>query len=304
MSPTDHAHGRLWLGSPRRPSRSRPSRRGRHSLAAAVALALVGAALAGPVIADESAADAADADAAETAAAAVGPAGPVPAPGDRFLARGWERSAPSVPAGALPGVTAEPVRADERASRAAPRPELVLRRPEAVLGQPLPQQVLAKPIRRRATLPKLGGACGYNPRIQQFPALDAHQMANARTIVAVGKLLGLPPRAAVIAVATAYQESWIRNLNWGDRDSLGLFQQRPSYGWGTKAQIRTPAYAAAAFYGPLVAIPGWERMPLTVAAQAVQRSAFPNRYAQWELLAATVVDRLLEVPDRQLRCRR
>ncbi|WP_051098266.1 hypothetical protein [Sporichthya polymorpha] len=300
MFPTHHAHRRLWPGSPRRLSRFRPSH-GRHSLAAAVALSLVGAALASPVIADEPHADAVDAAAL---ASPLGPAGPAPAPGDRFLPRGWERTATPAPSAATPGVTSEPVTADVRASRAAARPELALRRPEVVIGQPLPQRVLAKPIQRRARLPHLSRACGYTRRIQQLPALDAHQLANARTIVAVGQLLGLPPRAAVIALATAYQESWIRNLNWGDRDSLGLFQQRPSYGWGTRKQITTPAYAAAAFYGPLVSIPGWERMPLTVAAQAVQRSAFPNRYAQWELLAATVVDRLLEVPDRELRCRR
>ncbi|GGK36669.1 hypothetical protein GCM10010124_31640 [Pilimelia terevasa] len=81
---------------------------------------------------------------------------------------------------------------------------------------------------------------------------------------------------------TAMQESGLRNLPGGDRDSVGLFQQRPSQGWGTVAQLRDPAYAATKFYQRLAKVPGWERMSVTDAAQAVQRSAYPNAYAKHE----------------------
>jgi hypothetical protein len=153
-------------------------------------------------------------------------------------------------------------------------------------------------------LPRMTRSCGYRASLQERPDLDAEQLGNARAIVALGQLLGLPPRAEVIALATAYQESWLRNVHWGDRDSLGLFQQRPSQGWGRPKHLLAPNYAAAAFYLPLSRLPHWWRMPLTKAAQAVQASAFPNAYARWELLAATLVDRQLHVPDAQLNCSR
>ncbi|HEY6796544.1 MAG TPA: hypothetical protein VI248_17855, partial [Kineosporiaceae bacterium] len=98
---------------------------------------------------------------------------------------------------------------------------------------------------------------------------DGEQRANAVTILAVGARLGVPPSGQVIALATAMQESSLRNLPSGDRDSIGLFQQRPSAGWGTPAQLRDPAYAAERFYRALLAVPGWQSMPLTDAAQAV-----------------------------------
>ncbi len=112
--------------------------------------------------------------------------------------------------------------------------------------------------------------------------LDVDQAANSTTIAAVGKRLGLPDHAVTVALATALQESRLRNLDYGDRDSLGLFQQRPSQGWGTPTEIMTPSYAAAAFYRALVRITGWQTMPITQAAQEVQRSAAPTAYAQWE----------------------
>lgn len=108
--------------------------------------------------------------------------------------------------------------------------------------------------------------------------LTAEQAENATTIAAVGVRRGLPARAVSIALATAYQESKIRNLDYGDRDSLGLFQQRPSMGWGTPKQIRDPFYATNAFYDALVRIEGYDRMRITEAAQAVQRSGFPDAY--------------------------
>jgi hypothetical protein len=108
------------------------------------------------------------------------------------------------------------------------------------------------------------------------------QTENAATISAVGTTRGLPERAVTIALATALQESGLHNLGHGDRDSLGLFQQRPSQGWGTKRQIMDPAYAAGAFYDRLVEVPGYAKLPLTVAAQRVQRSGFPRAYARHE----------------------
>ena len=121
------------------------------------------------------------------------------------------------------------------------------------------------------------------------------QAANAATISAVGTSRELPERAVTIALATALQESSLRNIAHGDRDSLGLFQQRPSQGWGTEQQIQDPVYAAGEFYEHLVKVEGYERLPLTVAAQRVQRSGYPEAYAKHEpdatLLAAALTGR-------------
>ncbi|MCC2276211.1 NlpC/P60 family protein [Streptomyces sp. ET3-23] len=115
--------------------------------------------------------------------------------------------------------------------------------------------------------------------------LPAEQISNAKTIVATGISLRVPERGQIVALATAMQESRIRNLNYGDLDSLGLFQQRPSAGWGTPEQIRDPVYASTRFYKALLEVHGWQQMTVTQAAQAVQASGFPNAYAQWEPLA-------------------
>ncbi|XMS41354.1 hypothetical protein ACLF6K_16940 [Streptomyces xanthophaeus] len=112
--------------------------------------------------------------------------------------------------------------------------------------------------------------------------MTPEQAANAATIAAVGISKGLPDRAVTIALATAMQESSLRNLDHGDRDSLGLFQQRPSQGWGTPEQITDPVYSAGIFYDHLVDVPGYSRLPLTVAAQKVQRSGYPQAYAKHE----------------------
>ena len=98
----------------------------------------------------------------------------------------------------------------------------------------------------------------------------------------------MPAQGQVIALAAALQESGLRNLAHGDRDSLGLFQQRPSQGWGTPIQIRTPTYAATRFYQALLAVPDWQQLPLTAAAQAVQHSAHPTAYAQHESAARQI----------------
>jgi hypothetical protein len=126
---------------------------------------------------------------------------------------------------------------------------------------------------------------------------DSTQRKNAATIIQVGQALGISNRGLVVAVATAMQESQLYNLGDlganNDHDSLGLFQQRPSMGWGTAAQVTDPVYAATAFYLALKRVPGWESMAVTVAAQRVQRSAFPNSYAQWETDATSLVQEVL-----------
>lgn len=110
-------------------------------------------------------------------------------------------------------------------------------------------------------------------------ALSADQRQNASTIIAVGKSKGMTKKDMVTAIATALVESELRNVAYGDRDSLGLFQQRPSMGWGTPAQVQNPSYAAGKFYDTLKTVPGYASLPEGVAAQAVQRSGFPGKYA-------------------------
>lgn len=118
--------------------------------------------------------------------------------------------------------------------------------------------------------------------------LDPDQAANAATIAGVGKRLGAPDHAVTVAIATALQESKLRNVDHGDLDSLGLFQQRPSQGWGTAAQVSDPTYAAAAFYRRLLQVPHWESLPVADAAQEVQRSAAGSAYADWEPQARAI----------------
>jgi hypothetical protein len=119
--------------------------------------------------------------------------------------------------------------------------------------------------------------------------VSGEQLANAAAIVATGRELGVPDRGLWVALGTALQESGLRNLDYGDRDSLGLFQQRPSQGWGSPAEVRDPRYAATQFFTRLLAVPGWTEMPLWQAAQTVQRSAFPLAYAKWEQTAANIL---------------
>jgi hypothetical protein len=118
--------------------------------------------------------------------------------------------------------------------------------------------------------------------------LTADQAQNATIIAAVAFRLGLPDHAVTIGLATALRESRLVNLTYGDRDSLGLFQQRPSQGWGRPDQILDPVYAATAFYHHLEQVPGWESMPVTEAAQTVQHSAAPMAYAPYESEARAV----------------
>lgn len=111
---------------------------------------------------------------------------------------------------------------------------------------------------------------------------STRQTANAALISAVAVDRGLPPRAASIALATSYQESKLENVDNGDRDSLGLFQQRPSQDWGTPEEILDPVHATNAFYDALVKIDGYQTMPLNDAAQQVQRSGYPQAYTDHE----------------------
>lgn len=120
---------------------------------------------------------------------------------------------------------------------------------------------------------------GYGPQ----------EMGHAATIVAVGKQMNVPERGWVIAITTAITESRLRNLTYGDRDSLGLFQQRPSQGWGSVQQIMNPNYSSEQFYRHLTALPNWQNMSVAEAAQTVQRSGFPDRYALFESVAHQIV---------------
>ncbi len=137
--------------------------------------------------------------------------------------------------------------------------------------------------------------------------LDAEQAANAATIAAVGVRLSMPDRGVVVALATAMQESQLRNLphlgERNDHDSLGLFQQRPSQGWGTEEQVRDPRYAAERFYLALREVPGWQEMRVTDAAQRVQRSAFPEAYEKWAKDATVLATALLGRAGAALSCR-
>jgi LysM repeat protein len=134
------------------------------------------------------------------------------------------------------------------------------------------------------------------PRSGSVVALTAEMRANALIIVQVGRQKGVDDYGIVIALAAAAQESGLRNVRYGDRDSLGLFQQRPSTGWGAPGQVLDPHFAARAFFGGpgnpnagrtrgLLDIPGWRSLSVAAAAQAVQISAYPTAYAKWETSA-------------------
>ncbi|MFF2902719.1 C40 family peptidase [Streptomyces sp. NPDC057966] len=133
-------------------------------------------------------------------------------------------------------------------------------------------------------------ACAaVNTSLDKGLNLSTEQQTNATVIIGVGVEMGIPIRGQVVAIATALQESGLRNIEHGDRDSLGLFQQRPSQGWGTRAQIMDPKYSSGQFYSHLLKSKGWERKTINDAAQTVQRSGFPNAYAQHESRAVQIV---------------
>ncbi|MBC2932979.1 hypothetical protein [Nocardioides sp. zg-1228] len=135
----------------------------------------------------------------------------------------------------------------------------------------------------RGAVPPLLDSSGCTAEVDGHTVeVDLEQAENAALITAVSIERGMPARAASIALATAYQESKLYNIDYGDRDSVGLFQQRPSQGWGSVAQLTDPVYATNAFYDALQKVEGYDTMEITVAAQEVQRSGFPDAYADHE----------------------
>jgi hypothetical protein len=152
----------------------------------------------------------------------------------------------------------------------------------------------AKPVSPKAQVPSSAALMPNGvPSDQVSFEPNAEQKANAEQIIKTGEGMHLSPRAQVIAVATSLQETHLNNYghlgDTNDHDSLGLFQQRPSSGWGTPEQLVDPTYASTAYYTGLTNVPGYESMPLTDAAQAVQVSAYPDAYAKWETMAANIV---------------
>lgn len=133
---------------------------------------------------------------------------------------------------------------------------------------------------------------------------DPDQSQSASTIVAVGVFKkGVPARGAIVATTTAIQESKLRNLAYGDLDSLGLFQQRKSQGWGTTEQIQDPVFSSGSFYNALLNVPGWETMPIGEAAQAVQKSGFPDAYKEHESQGEVITDVMTGSAHEAIGCR-
>lgn len=129
------------------------------------------------------------------------------------------------------------------------------------------------------------------------------QASNTAVITAIALRRSLPPRAATIAIATALQESKVRNVAYGDRDSLGLFQQRPSQGWGTAEQILNPEYSSGKFYDALVKVPDWQTSDIAAVAQSVQRSADGTAYARHEAKARATASVLAGFSPGGIGCR-
>jgi hypothetical protein len=233
----------------------RQIRRGRKVIVASA----VGAALVVPPVAAFAGGSSGDAPAAAERSSTSAPAAPGQAP-----------SGP-VPVPSTP-VQPPPTKEEAPSTPAPPPPPQAPVAPAPVPEPPKPAEPPAPPL-----------PAGLSPS----------QVENATTIARVAVERGLPDHAVTVALATALQESGLENLNYGDRDSLGLFQQRPSQGWGTPAQVTDPRYAAGKFYDSLVQVPGWQWLPVTVAAQEVQRSAFPDAYAKWEGLATDLCKALV-----------
>lgn len=131
----------------------------------------------------------------------------------------------------------------------------------------------------------------------QADGLTADQRQLVSLIISIGRQRDLPPRAWQIAIQAGMTESGLRNLNYGDRDSLGIFQMRPSMNWGSVAQLQDPDYEINKFYDVLVSVPDWDQLRPGTSAQAVERSAFPDRYHRWEPMASYLVENLGQVSD-------
>jgi hypothetical protein len=132
--------------------------------------------------------------------------------------------------------------------------------------------------------------------------VDLEQARWTSLMAGIAQRRGLPPRATTIAIATAFQESKIHNIDYGDRDSVGLFQQRPSQGWGSVKQISDPHYSIGRFYDALVEVDGYAKMAVTDAAQKVQRSAHPGAYAQHENYARALASSLRGYSPARFTC--
>jgi hypothetical protein len=228
---------------------------------------------------------------------------PVPASVDAATLDRTEPAARSLDRGATPFPSTGTV------PSLAPTPSAGAGTPPASPSAPgsTPAKSPAKPTVKATTGPRVKPSPTKAAPPAPVGGLTQQQMNNAATIVKVGQQRQMPKRAYVIAIATALQESYLRNLANGnlpesmslpneglgyDHDSVGLFQQRPSSGWGTVAQCMTPSYSAGTFYERLALVFGWESMSLAAAAQAVQISAFPDAYAKHEPLATQIVDAL------------
>ena len=126
------------------------------------------------------------------------------------------------------------------------------------------------------------GTAGADPQLRTgLASLNATHLLKVAVEAAVGLRRSMPVQAVVVALAAALQESKLENRDDGDRDSIGLFQQRPSQGWGTPGKLKDPRYAADHFYTALKKVKGYQKMRVTDAAQRVQRSAYPNAYQKW-----------------------
>jgi peptidoglycan DL-endopeptidase CwlO len=141
-------------------------------------------------------------------------------------------------------------------------------------------------------LPEGGGVGTVDAR-----NLTDEQRGNAATMISIGKQRKLPPLGWQVAIQAGMTESGLRNLDYGDRDSLGFFQMRPSQGWGTVDQVTDPTYEINKFYDVLLEVPNWKEQRPGDSAQEVERSAFPDRYHRWELMAATLVHNIGAVAD-------
>jgi hypothetical protein len=153
----------------------------------------------------------------------------------------------------------------------------------------------------RQVVPRIGTGCIVHGGEFDVP-LSAGQASLAATIAGVADHRALPVRAVTIAYATALQESHLANLPYGDRDSVGIFQQRPSQGWGTRRQLLDPVYASARFFAALVAIPGYLRLPVYRAAQDVQRSADGSAYGQYAPQGAVMASGFSGASARSVWC--
>lgn len=137
---------------------------------------------------------------------------------------------------------------------------------------------------------------------QQTVLLDTEQASIAATIAGVAARDHLPEQAVTIAYAAAMQESHMHNLRYGDRDSVGIFQQRPSQGWGTTSELEDPVYATTKFFAALARVPGYLRMPVDEAAQAVQHSADGSAYGRYDLTAAAMATAFTGASPRAVWC--